>query len=216
MKNGTASRTAARRQREREARYQTILSRAEALFAKEGYHGTSMEKIAEQSEVSVGTVYFYFKNKEDLLIRLLNEIGFSIRELVGNEFRRAEASLQGFETAGLSFFTEFCVKHPERIAIFFREAVGQSPDVESERKKIFDKFISDIVGALTRLCETMGWKLKNPLAAEVMAVSIVGMYERVAYQYLIWQDRSQELAAVARDAIDFVVGGVKSVCVGEN
>jgi AcrR family transcriptional regulator len=210
-KNLENSPTAARRQREREARYQTILACAEDLFASEGYHAASMEKIARKAEVSVGTVYFYFKNKEDLLVKLLNDISFHIRELVGKEFSRSEATLSGFEKAGLAFFNEFCLKHPEKIAIFFRESVGQSAEVEIQRKKIFDKIITDILGALSRLFDKMGWTFKNPLAPEVMAVSIVGMYERVAYQYLIWQDRSSELAQVGQDALDFIVGGVQSL-----
>ncbi|MDI6796059.1 MAG: hypothetical protein QMD09_03905, partial [Desulfatibacillaceae bacterium] len=113
--------------------------------------------------------------------------------------------------AGLAFFNEFCLKHPEKIAIFFRESVGQSVEVERQRKKIFDKILIDIMGALSRLFDKMGWAFKNPLAPEVMAVSIVGMYERVAYQYLIWQDRSNELAQVGQDALDFIVGGVQSL-----
>ncbi|MEW5733274.1 MAG: helix-turn-helix domain-containing protein [Thermodesulfobacteriota bacterium] len=213
--NEAVTKTAQRRAREREQRYQTILAAAEALFAKEGYHGASMERIADAAEVSVGTVYFYFKNKEDLLVHLLADIGFRIRELTGREFSRAAASLAGFERAGLAFFREFCLKHPEKISIFFRESVGQSVLVETERKKIFDKFIGDIAGALARLCANMGWRFRSPHSAEVMAVSIVGMYERVAYQYLIWNDRSGELEAVAADAMAFILGGVESLVIKE-
>ena len=118
----TISRSAQRRQREREMRYQTILRASETLFASEGYHKTSMERIADLSEVSVGTVYFYFKNKEDLLIQLLDEIGFELRDMLGAEFRKADVSLDGFRRAGKIFFEEFCPKHPERIAIIFRDS----------------------------------------------------------------------------------------------
>lgn len=211
-KNGTVSTSALRRQREREQRYQTILSAAETLFSADGYHATSMDKIAQAAEVSVGTLYFYFKNKEDLLVQLLSDIGFRIRELVGSEFSRSDATLAGFEQAGLAFFTQFCVKHPEKITIFFRESVGQGQAVEAARKKIFDKFIGDIVGALNRLSKKLGIRFRSGLSAEVMAVSIVGMYERVAYQYLIWHDRSEDLQHVAEDALAFIVGGVKNLC----
>ncbi|MBI5845728.1 MAG: TetR/AcrR family transcriptional regulator [Deltaproteobacteria bacterium] len=211
-KNGTVSTSALRRQREREQRYQTILSVAENLFSTEGYHATSMDRIAQAAEVSVGTLYFYFKNKEDLLVQLLSDIGFRIRELVGSEFIRSDATLVGFEQAGLSFFTQFCVKHPEKITIFFRESVGQGQAVEAMRKKIFKKFTADIVGALERLSKKLGVTFRSGLSTEVMAVSIVGMYEKVAYQYLIWNDRSDELQRVAEDALAFIVGGVKNLC----
>ncbi|MBW2637706.1 MAG: helix-turn-helix transcriptional regulator, partial [Deltaproteobacteria bacterium] len=63
------SRSALRRLREKEQRFKTILSAAETLFARKGYNQTSIEEIADLAEVSTGSVYFYFKNKEDLLIK---------------------------------------------------------------------------------------------------------------------------------------------------
>lgn len=211
VKNNTASRSAQRRQREREFRYQTILHAAETLFAGEGYQGASMERIAEEAEVAVGTVYFYFKNKEDLLVHLLDNIAFHLREMVGSEFTQAKGSLSGFERAGMAFFEDFCPRNPEKIAIMFRESVGKGPLVESRRKEIFDKFTEDVQGALVRLAENLGWRYKSKTSAETIAVSIVGMYERIAYQYLIWQDQSKKMGAVARDALAFIMGGIQNL-----
>jgi len=70
------TRSELRRQREREQRFQSILDAAENLFAKKGYHHTNMDEVADLAEVSVGTVYFYFKNKEDLISKMLEKIGF--------------------------------------------------------------------------------------------------------------------------------------------
>lgn len=205
------SRSAQRRQREREQRYQTILRASETLFAGEGYHKASMERIADLSEVSVGTVYFYFKNKEDLLIQLLDEIGYELRDMLGVQFRNADVSLDGFRQAGKIFFEEFCPKHPERIAIIFRESVGQSSLVEEHRKLIFDRLITDVRNALIRLAQNMKKDFPGTLSAEVMAVSIMGMFERLAYHYLIWQDRSEELKPIGKDAVDFIIGGISRV-----
>ncbi len=205
------SRSAQRRQREREQRYQTILRASEALFASEGYHKTSMERIADSAEVSVGTVYFYFKNKEDLLIQLLDEIGFELRNLLGTEFRKADVKLDGFKRAGEIFFEEFCQKYPERIVIIYRESVGQSPLVEEHRKHIFDRLNADVQTALIRLSENNRITFASDLSAEVMAVSIMGMFERLAYHYMIWQDRKGDLKTIGRDAVDFILGGIRNL-----
>jgi AcrR family transcriptional regulator len=210
-KTEVVSRSALRRQREREQRYQTILSSAETLFAAKGYQGTSMEEIADLAEVSVGTLYFYFKNKEDLLVQLLDGIGFRIREVVGSAFSRAEPSLDGFTRAGLAFFEEFCLPHPEKLAIVFRESVGRGSMVEASRKEIFEKFIADVLSALLRLADKEGASYKSRFSAEVMAVSIVGMYERVAYNYLIWHDRTDDLPEIAENAVEFTVGGIEKL-----
>lgn len=202
------TRSAMRRQREREARYQTILRSAENLFAKNGYHQTSMEQIADLAEVSVGTVYFYFKNKEDLLIQLLDEIGFELRNMLGNEFRKADVKLDGFRRAGEIFFDEFCQQYPERIVIIYRESVGQSNQVEIHRKQIFEKLIGDVRNALIRMNENSGARFSSAVSAEVIAVSIMGMFERLAYHYMIWQDRGDEMSAIGKDAVDFIIGGI--------
>lgn len=206
------SKSAQRRQRERENRYQTIFKAAERLFAKQGYHKTSMEQIADRAEVSVGTVYFYFKNKEDLLVRLIDEIGYQLRNLLGMEFSKSDGSMEGISSAGIVFFDEFCIKNQERLAIFFRESAGQSEVVDAHRKKIFNKLIEDVTDALIRLQEKSGVEFQSKLSAEIMAVSIMGMYERIAYHYLIWQDdRSKDIKVIGRDAVAFIVGGVKNL-----
>lgn len=207
----TLSRSALRRQREREHRYQTILTAAETLFAKEGYHKTSMEQIADASEVSVGAVYFYFKNKEDLIIQLMDEIGYLLRSTIGSVFLKHGATMESFKLAGYAFFEDFCFNYPEKCAIIFRESVGQSPLVEKHRKTLFDKCTSDVLGALLAVSKTQGFTFKGKFSAEVIAVSIMGIYERVAYQYLFWQDQSRDLKTIGRDAVAFLLGGVNSL-----
>jgi AcrR family transcriptional regulator len=208
----TPSRSELRRQREREQRFQTILSAAETLFAQKGYHQAGMEEIADLSEVSVGTVYFYFKNKEDLIVHMLEKIGYQLRELLGKEFRNADGTLEGFKRAGIVFFEEFCSKHPEKVAIFFRESAGQSESLEKRRKRIFDKLIEDVQQALIRVRDNLGVTYQSRFSAEVMAVSILGMYERIAYQYLIWGNRPDDLKTLGQDAVDFIIGGIRNLC----
>ncbi len=205
------SRSALRRERERKERSQAILKAAETLFAREGYHQTSMEQIADLAEVSVGTVYVYFKNKEDLLIQLLDEIGFRLRRLLGDEFRQTDASLDGVKRAGHTFFEEFCLKYPEKVAIMLRESVGQSRLVEEHRRKIFDMLIADVLEAITRVSKSLDLKLQSSFSAEVIAMSIMGIYERIAYQFLISQDRSADLKTIGWDAVTFIVGGISNL-----
>lgn len=209
-KNGL-SRSALRRQREREHRYQTILKAAETLFAGEGYHKASMERLADMAEVSVGSVYFYFKNKEDLLVQMLDEIGYLLRKTLGRAFTKYGSTLEGFKQAGYAFFEEFCTNSPEKVAIIFRESVGQGPEVEKKRKEIFDKLTADVQRALLRASENQGVHFKGKFAAEVITVCILGIYERVAYQYIFWQDKSDDLKPIGRDAVSFILGGINNL-----
>jgi len=62
-----------RKTREKEQRRNTILAAAEKLFARDGYTATSLDRVAEEVEISKGTIYLYFKNKEDLFFTLIRE-----------------------------------------------------------------------------------------------------------------------------------------------
>ena len=51
----------------REERRQQIISAAEVCFARLGIHGTTLEDIRAEADLSRGAVYHYFKSKEDII-----------------------------------------------------------------------------------------------------------------------------------------------------
>ena len=60
--------TAERREREKQQRLEDILDAAERVFATKGFTGATMDDIADAAELSKGTLYLYFKNKELLYL----------------------------------------------------------------------------------------------------------------------------------------------------
>jgi AcrR family transcriptional regulator len=60
-----------RKQREYEARREEILQAAERMFSQNGFFKTSMAEIAEASQFAMGTVYRFFKSKEEIYISLV-------------------------------------------------------------------------------------------------------------------------------------------------
>ena len=59
-----------RKQRERERRRQQIIVAAKRVFSAKGYSKSTMEDIAREAELSPGTLYLYFKNKDELYASL--------------------------------------------------------------------------------------------------------------------------------------------------
>lgn len=51
-------------------KYHAIIEAAVKVIAENGYHNSQVSKIAREAGVADGTIYLYFKNKEDLLISL--------------------------------------------------------------------------------------------------------------------------------------------------
>ncbi|WP_442595348.1 TetR/AcrR family transcriptional regulator [Neobacillus sp. D3-1R] len=54
-------------------KYMQIIDAAVIVIAENGYHQAQVSKIAKQAGVADGTIYLYFKNKEDILISLFQE-----------------------------------------------------------------------------------------------------------------------------------------------
>jgi AcrR family transcriptional regulator len=62
--------TKERKLREKQARKREILAAARELMLDEGINGTSINKIAKHAELGVGTIYFYYRSKEELFVEL--------------------------------------------------------------------------------------------------------------------------------------------------
>ncbi|MGG0658011.1 TetR/AcrR family transcriptional regulator [Rummeliibacillus pycnus] len=54
-------------------KYRQIIDAAVIVIADNGYHQAQVSKIAKQAGVADGTIYLYFKNKEDILISVFKE-----------------------------------------------------------------------------------------------------------------------------------------------
>lgn len=67
------SETLPRREREKLRRRQEILAAACELFSVKGYHRVTMGEISEKAELAIGTLYKFFRDKEDLYKALVLE-----------------------------------------------------------------------------------------------------------------------------------------------
>ncbi|MEH7106579.1 MULTISPECIES: TetR/AcrR family transcriptional regulator [Bacillaceae] len=73
-------------------KYMQIIDAAVIVIAENGYHQAQVSKIAKQAGVADGTIYLYFKNKEDILISLFEE-------KMGNFIEEIDQRTAGKETA---------------------------------------------------------------------------------------------------------------------
>ena len=90
------------------ARRNQILDAATELFAEQGFNKTTVRKVAQRAGVADGTIYNYFKNKNDLLMGILHRLNESeLRDLHFEEGRE-----QSFET----FLPEYMEKRMREMA----------------------------------------------------------------------------------------------------
>lgn len=63
-------------------KFKQIIDAAVEVIAENGYHASQVSKIASKAGVADGTIYLYFKNKEDILISVFEEkMGLFIEEI---------------------------------------------------------------------------------------------------------------------------------------
>ncbi|WP_108669369.1 TetR/AcrR family transcriptional regulator [Peribacillus acanthi] len=63
-------------------KYKQIIDAAVIVIAEHGYHQAQVSKIAKQAGVADGTIYLYFKNKEDILISLFQDkMGYFVEKI---------------------------------------------------------------------------------------------------------------------------------------
>lgn len=55
-----------------DARRNQILDAATTVFAEKGFHDATIRQVAKKAGIADGTIYLYFKNKDDLLLGILN------------------------------------------------------------------------------------------------------------------------------------------------
>jgi AcrR family transcriptional regulator len=51
-----------------------ILEKAEELFSKDGFQGTSVNRIAQEAQVNKALIYYHFKDKNDIILSLFRSI----------------------------------------------------------------------------------------------------------------------------------------------
>jgi TetR/AcrR family transcriptional regulator len=67
-KTSEASRREQRRSQHQDLSRAQLLDAAEEVFGRKGFHETTLKEVAELAEFSVGSVYSFFENKEDLYV----------------------------------------------------------------------------------------------------------------------------------------------------
>ena len=77
-----------------ENKHQKILKAAVKVFAEKGFYNSRVSEIAKEANVADGTIYLYFKNKDDILISLFEEEFGQIVENMRKELAKEKDPLQ--------------------------------------------------------------------------------------------------------------------------
>jgi AcrR family transcriptional regulator len=173
-----------RKEREFIARRNEILEAATRLFARKGYHGTTMGEIAKEAEFSTGSLYNFFQNKEELYFKLLEEkiealeaqVYKILEEEGGIEERLGKyvETILGFFEVERDFFRIFS----EQRSQFELSAKGQFADVIQEK---YENYLGAMVELMQQGIEDGLFKSLHP--AE-LALCFVGTINSMLFMFV--------------------------------
>ena len=187
-----------------------IIEAAAQIFAQKGYSGAIMADIAIQANIGKGTIYEYFKSKEDLF--------FAVFEWFQKKTEKAAtvgiSSLGGSATDRLKVLNSTLMELWDEIKDVFvlvMEFWAASSSAQRRRrfKGAFKQLYNDyrkIVSSLIQEGVNSG-EFRSDIKPEPVAAALVGTWDALFLQ--AWFDESFDPAATANDFLDTVLRGLE-------
>ena len=156
------------REVKKERARRAILDAAREMFFSRGFDGTTIEEIAEEAEVAVGTVYNYFDSKSTLILAITAE---DTSKVLDEKFQISE-SFTGFESVKLyiSTFMGNLSMYPRRLLReLMREGWGGDTTLS---KGLISQDLTHLDG-LTRVLRELAEAQKLKSGTDVESASLV-------------------------------------------
>jgi AcrR family transcriptional regulator len=187
-----------RKEREKEARREEIVNAAEKIFFQKGLAQATMEEIADDAELSKGTLYLYYKSKEDLYLSVALKGSEILYQLFLKVYTSGEPTIRMIANLGEAYFEYFKnYRDYFRMYYFFENPQVQSqvsPEMRDMCQQTDRKIWDIVVGVLQRgIDEGLLRKGLDPLEAGVMLWSNSNGIMRI-------MDREEDDAGIEPDA----------------
>ncbi len=144
---------AERKEREKQQRREEIIQAAEQVFFSKGFDRATMDDIAEEAELSKGTLYLYFMSKEDLHMAVARKAIHLLRVVTSNAAEGEGTALEKLGKIGRACI-EFSRTHPDRMKAIMTleelEPMALSVSTSDVQEMIFKE---STVGSVIELVE---------------------------------------------------------------
>ncbi len=181
-------------------RLQTIFNAASEIFAEKGYHQASIRNIAKATGVSLGHLYYYFSNKEELLYKISLNCFESVKISCVEKLESvtdSEERLLIFIENHVSYF----VNHLNEMKILAHESDSLTGDYNEEILEIKRAYISILESIVTEINP----KITDPT---IIAFSIFGMMNWI---YTWYNPKvSSGISQIVETIFQMAISGIKN------
>lgn len=170
----------------KELLFQTTLK----LVAQFGFHGTSMSLISKESNVAIGTIYHYFKSKDELILGLLQHSKMSSIEAC---FGKDDSSLDRyarFKNLWINLYIHL-VKSPEKMSFFSQFFSSPYCATETNDSICFETEFEDFISEAKK--EGFVQDIPNNMITSVFLGSVVNTAKQSVKNNLILTEAERDI-----------------------
>ena len=181
-----------------------ILDAAVKVFAGRGFHSATVAEIARAAGVADGTIYLYFKSKDDLLLRLFEEKMTAILAEARTtlaEARSAPDKLRAFIQLHLSLVE----RNPDLAAVLIVELRQSAQFLKAKGREKLAAYV-DLIAEVVRAGQ-QGGELLDSISPGTVKRAIFGALDELALGWLL-SGRKNSLKKTAAEVADWMVRGL--------
>ena len=193
-----------------EGKRERILEAAIKVFAAEGFYNAKVSQIAHQAGVADGTIYLYFKSKDDLLINLFEDrmerVNANLREAIDTE-STAVARLKRI----VKLHLQLVEQNRDMAEVISVELRQSSKFIREYSNPKFAEFLRTIAGAVVEGQRT--GELRTGIDPYVFARALFGALDEIALAWLVKHPGSKasiELPRAADQLGDLFIEGLRA------
>lgn len=183
------------------ARRRQLLDRAVEVFAAEGFHGTSMNDVAEAAGVTKPVLYQHFRSKRDLYLELLDDVGHQLQQSIVSATASAPGPRQQVE-AGFAAYFHHVDRHRSAFTLLFGSG-ARLDDGFAEAVRRVETTIAEAVAALIEADV-------DDLHRRVLAYGVVGLAESTSRHWLA-EGLELDPDELAREVAELAWAGLRGV-----
>lgn len=186
-------------------KYHTILEAAIKVFAEQGFFYSTISQIAKEAGVAGGTIYLYFKNKDDILLQFFEYKTKQVFSGFREEVDKAGNAIDKLKNLVRRHLTEF--QNDKNMAVVFQAEARQTRHIEKEIKEITKMYL-EMVGELIEQGQEEG-SIRKDLYVSLVKRYILGAVDEVINTWVHAGGR-YELASMADPLVDLYFLGIGS------
>lgn len=188
-----------------EDKHKRILQAAIKVFAQNGFYNSKVSEIAKEAGVADGTIYLYFKNKDDILISLFEE---EMEIIIQNMKHEIEKGKDPFEKLKRFALVQLNSKkqNPELAAIMEIELRQSSKFMKEYVNKKFIEYLK-IISSIIKEGQELGI-IKKELDSIVISRAFWGALDEVARFWVLSSKKRISLPTSAEMISDIFIRGM--------